>query len=68
MRGNPQLQEGEDSWGALEALESLTLSDIANLCPKPGFLAVAKLPALRRVSLRGSMPADSQARHSPFCL
>ena len=55
----PQLQESED-WGGLSALESLSLSDIANLCPKPGFLAVSKLPKLQRVSLRGSMPADSQ--------
>ena len=69
----PQLQESED-WGGLSALESLSLSDIANLCPKPGFLAVSKLPRLQRVSLRGSMPADSQvccacpALFRPWCL
>ena len=55
-----QIQDSED-WEKLDKLETLTLSDIANLCPKASFAAIAKLPALQRVCLRGSMPADSQA-------
>ena len=57
---NAQIQDSED-WENLDKLETLTLSDIANLCPKASFAAIAKLPALQRVCLRGSMPADSQA-------
>ena len=43
----------------MTSLQSLTLSDISNLSPKSSFLAIAKLPALRHISLRGSMPADT---------
>lgn len=45
----------------MSSLETITLSDIANLSPKSSFLAIARLPALKRVSLKGSMPADSQS-------
>ena len=53
-----QIQESED-WAKMGSLETLTLSDIANLSPKSSFLAIAQLPALKKVSLKGSMPADS---------
>ena len=43
----------------MTSLQSLTLSDISNLLPKSSFLAIARLPALRHVSLRGSMPVDT---------
>lgn len=55
-----QIQDCGD-WDQLERLETLTLSNIANLCPKPSFAAIARLPALKRVNLRGTMPADSQS-------
>lgn len=54
------MQESED-WAKMSSLETITLSDIANLSPKSSFLAIARLPALKRVSLKGSMPADSQS-------
>ncbi|CAL8471537.1 g11079 [Coccomyxa elongata] len=62
LQGNPGLaiQESEE-WAQMGCLETLTLSDIANLSPKSSFLAIARLPALMRVSLKGSMPADSQS-------
>ncbi|CAK0785297.1 hypothetical protein CVIRNUC_008504 [Coccomyxa viridis] len=60
LQGNPWLQihESED-WDNMTSLQALTLSDISNLSPKSSFLAIAKLPALRHISLRGSMPADT---------
>ena len=48
-----------DCWECMTSLESLTLSDISNLSPKSSFLGIARLPALRHVTLRGSMPADT---------
>ena len=53
-----QIHESED-WDNMTSLQSLTLSDISNLSPKSSFLAIAKLPALQHISLRGSMPADT---------
>ncbi|KAK9918587.1 hypothetical protein WJX75_005176 [Coccomyxa subellipsoidea] len=51
LQGNPGLaiQESEE-WAKMGSLETLTLSDIANLSPKSSFLAIAQLPALKKVS------------------
>jgi len=53
-----QIQDSDD-WENMTSLQSLTLSDISNLSPKSSFLAVARLPTLQHVSLKGSMPADT---------
>ena len=53
-----QIHESE-GWSNMTSLQSLTLSDISNLSPKFSFMAIAELPALRHISFRGSMPADT---------
>ncbi|CAL5223489.1 g6014 [Coccomyxa viridis] len=60
LQGNPWLQiQDSDDWDSMTCLQSLTLSDISNLSPKSSFLAITRLPSLRHVSLKGSMPVDS---------
>ena len=53
-----QIQDSDD-WDGMTCLQSLTLSDISNLSPKSSFLAITRLPSLRHVSLKGSMPVDT---------
>ncbi len=59
-----QIQDSDD-WDSMTCLQSLTLSDISNLSPKSSFLAITRLPSLRHVSLKGSMPVDSRLLQDP---